>query len=232
MNKKYISIIGVIIALLIAAGGYFIIINNPKPEPNNSTNDQVVNSIDENSKILVTYFSVPETDEADNMTSDEDNSTVVIDGEVLGNTQYVATLIKTQTNSDIVRLEPQAPYPTNHDDLLERASEEMNSDKTVELATTIDNFDNYDIIFVGYPIWNADIPPVIDTFLESYDFNNKTVIPFSTHGGSGLAGTPETIANKLTNANVITNAFTLSRNNMENAPSAVENWLQEINIVK
>lgn len=223
MNKKYISIIRVIIALLIAAGGYFIIINNPKPEPNNSTNDQVVNSIDENSKILVTYFSVPETDEADNMTSDEDNSTVVIDDEVLGNTQYVATLIKTQTNSDIVRLEPQAPYPTNHDDLLERASEEMNSDKTVELATTIDNFDNYDIIFVGYPIWNADIPPVIDTFLESYDFNNKTVIPFSTHGGSGLAGTPETIANKLTNANVITNAFTLSRNNMENAPSAVEN---------
>lgn len=232
MNKKYISIIGVIIALIITVGGYFIINNNSKPEANNNANDQIVNSIDENSKILVTYFSVPETDEADNMTSDEDNSTVVVDGEVLGNTQYVATLIGTQTNSDVVRLEPQDPYPTNHDDLLERASEEMNSDETVELATTIDNFDNYDMIFVGYPIWNADIPPVIDTFLESYDFNNKTVIPFSTHGGSGLAGTPETIANKLTNANVITNAFTLSRNNMENAPSAVENWLQEINIVK
>lgn len=232
MNKKYISIIMVIIALIIAVGGYFIINNNSKPETSNNTSDQVANTIDENSKILVTYFSVPETDEADNMTSDEDNSTVVVDGEVLGNTQYVATLIKTKTNSDIVRLEPQDPYPTNHDDLLERASEEMNSDETVELATTIDNFDDYDVIFVGYPIWNADIPPVIDTFLESYDFNNKTVIPFSTHGGSGLAGTPETIANKLTNANVITNAFTLSRNNMENAPSAVENWLQEINIVK
>lgn len=66
------------------------------------------------------------------------------------------------------------------------------------------------------------------TFMDLYDFSGKTVIPFSTHGGSRLAGTIKSIKNQLTNANVITNAFTLSRNRMENAPSEVLNWLREI----
>lgn len=76
------------------------------------------------------------------------------------------------------------------------------------------------------------MPQILYTFLESYDFTGKTVIPFSTHGGSGLAGTVDTISEKLDGATVLENAFTLSRNSMESAPNEVESWLRDINMLE
>ncbi len=74
------------------------------------------------------------------------------------------------------------------------------------------------------------MPQILYTFFELYDWNGKTVIPFSTHGGSGLAKTVSTIKNKLTKANVENNAFTISRNNMERAEEEIKAWLKEINV--
>ena len=247
MNKKVITLIIVVALLAIIGIVYFITSKNNENSRNQTISDSNINlgNIEENNseidsenqtenatneglKTLIVYFSVPETEDPNNMTQDEDNSTVVVDGEVLGNTQYVAQLIGEYTGGDIFRLEPVDTYPTNHDDLLRRAAEEMRNDARPEINGTIENFDEYDVIYVGYPIWNADLPPIINTFLEQYNFDRKTVVPFCTHGGSGLAGTPETISDKLPNSTVIQNAFSLSRTNMDNAPSEVENWLQEI----
>lgn len=136
-----------------------------------------------------------------------------------------------QTGGVVFRLEPTDPYPTNHDDLLERAREEMDSNVRPEISNAPENLDDYDIIFIGYPIWNADLPPIINTFLEKYNFDGKTIIPFCMHGGSGLAGTPSRIANKLQNSTVITNGFSLSRTRMETAPTEVDSWLREINVI-
>lgn len=72
------------------------------------------------------------------------------------------------------------------------------------------------------------MPQILYTFLESYDFRNKNVYLFSTNGGSGLAGTVDTIIKKLDKANVNQNAFTLHRDNMEKAPSEVEKWLNNL----
>lgn len=69
---------------------------------------------------------------------------------------------------------------------------------------------------------------ILYTFFESYDFNNKTVILFSTHGGSGLARIVSTIKNKLIGVNVESRGFTLSRNNIEQAPEEIKSWLKEI----
>lgn len=82
----------------------------------------------ESGKILVVYFSMPETTDPDNMTEEEDNSVVVIDGEVLGNTQYVAYVIQENTGADIFRIEPATPYPTDHDTLVDLAAEEQDQD--------------------------------------------------------------------------------------------------------
>lgn len=71
---------------------------------------------------LVVYFSMPETTSPDNMTQEEDNSVVVIDGEVLGNTQYVAYVIQENTGADMFRIEPETPYPTDHDTLVDLAA--------------------------------------------------------------------------------------------------------------
>ena len=248
MNKKtIIAIIFIIVVIAIIGVVYFFTGNNSNEnnanqtisdpnvnlnnaDDNNVTNDenQTGDTTNEGLKTLVVYFSVPETDDPNNMTQDEENSTVVVDGQVLGNTQYVAQLIGEYTGGDVFRLEPVDEYPTNHENLLQRAADEMRSDARPEIKDTIENFDEYDVIYVGYPIWNSDLPPIINTFLEQYNFDGKTVVPFCTHGGSGLSGTPRTIADKLPNSTVITNGFSLSRTNMESAPSEVESWLQEI----
>ena len=226
------TIIGVVVAviLVVVIAAVYVINSGDSTSSDNLVNN-VPNQINGDSNVLVAYFSLPETDDASNMNEDEENSTIVVDGEVLGNTQYVAMLISENTNGDLYRIEPINPYTTNHDDLTDQALEEQQSDARPEIKDPLESIDDYDVIFVGYPIWWGDMPQILYTFLESYDFTGKTVIPFSTHGGSGLAGTVSTISNKLDGATVVENAFTLSRNNMEDAPSEVEGWLKEINMI-
>lgn len=230
-NKKLlISIVVVIIVALI--GGIVVFRNNT--EKSNTNNENETTSVSpittEDKNILVAYFSVPETEKTENLTQDEENSTVIVNGKTLGNTQYVANLISEKTGGELYRIEPVNAYPTNHDELLDRAMDEMRANDGLEIKDPLTNLNDYDIIFLGYPIWNADLPPIIHTFLDENNFDGKTVIPFSTHGGSGLADTVRTISETLTNADVISNGFTLSRSDMETAPDEVNSWLETIGI--
>ena len=238
MNKKII--IGIIIFIVVAlgTGGYFLVnINKSNAPKETKESEEQVNVGNENSKVntdskksLVVYFSVPETDDPNNMTTEEENSAIVVDGKVLGNTQYVAMLISKNTGADIYRIEPKTPYTTDHETLVAIAKDEKINDARPEIKSKISNFDDYDIIYIGYPIWWSDMPKILYTFMELYDFSSKTVIPFSTHGGSELAGTVSTIKNKLSSATIEENAFTMSRDRMEDAPKAVEYWLKEIGV--
>lgn len=237
MNKKLIiGIAAVILVVIVGIVSYFLINkNNAAPTTTKEPDEKVIvgngnTKIDANGKkSLVVYFSVPETDDANKkMTTEEENSAIVVDGKVLGNTQYAAMLISENTKADIYRIEPKTPYTTNHEALVEQASKEQSANTRPEIKNKINNFSDYDIIYVGYPIWWSDMPQIMYTFFELYDFSGKTVIPFSTHGGSGLAGTVSTIKDKLNTATVKENAFTMSRNDMENAPTEIEKWLKEI----
>lgn len=185
-----------------------------------------------NDNILVVYFSMPETSNANNMTQEEDNSVVVIDGEVLGNTQYVAQLIQEKTGSDIFLIKPQIPYTTNHEALVDLAKKEQEDNARPELAATVDNLEQYDVIFLGYPNWWGDMPMVLYTFLESHDLSGKTIIPFNTHGGSGFAGTIHTIAELQPNAILEQNGFTVSRDSVDECEDDVFTWLQELNLTQ
>lgn len=239
MNQKKI-ILGVVLVLilfLVVVGGYRYFYPNGKTDAPKDTKEptEEVRVGDDNheskdgKKSLVVYFSVPETtDPNKKMTTEEENSVIVVDGKVLGNTEYVALLIQENTNADIYRIEPKTPYTTNHSDLVNQAKEEQNKNLRPEIKNKISNFDDYDIIYIGYPIWWSDMPQILYTFLELYNFDGKTVIPFSTHGGSGLSGTVSTIQNKLKGAKVESNAFTMYRDNMEEAPEEIKSWLKEI----
>lgn len=248
MNKKVI--IGIILAIIVVAIIVaLVVVNNKNDESSNltATNEMNVNKNENNldndeeekeiettsngdSKILVAYFSVPETDNPNNMTREEENSAIVVNGEVLGNTQYAAMLISEKTGGDIYRIEPKTPYTTDHEKLVDQAKEEQNDNARPEIKDKVENFDDYDVIFVGYPNWWGDMPMILYTFLESYDFSGKTVVPFNTHGGSGLSSTVRTITNKLSNAKVEKNAITISRNNMEQASNEIDKWLKDIGI--
>lgn len=185
-------------------------------------------------KSLVVYFSMPETTDPDesNMTQEEDNSVVVIDGEVLGNTQYVAYVIEENTGADIFRIEPETPYPTDHDTLVDLASDEQAENARPAIKDQIENFEQYDTIFVGYPNWWGDMPMILYSFFDSYDFAGKTIIPFNTHGGSGFSSTISTIAELEPDAEVNENGLTISRNDVQEAESDILTWLENLGYTK
>lgn len=179
-------------------------------------------------KVLVAYFSMPETTNPNNMTTEEDNSAVVINGEVLGNTQYMAQVIQRETNADIYRIEPRNPYPTDHTTLVAQAREEQDQDARPAIKDSISNFDSYDTVFIGYPIWWSDLPQILHTFFDTYDFSGKTVIPFSTHGGSSFAGTPATIQSLEPGAKML-DGLTISRNDIQDAAQEIASWVHGLN---
>ena len=182
----------------------------------------------EGKKTLVVYFSLPETANPNNMTQEEANSTVVINGEVLGNTQYVAYLIQKNTGADIFRIEPKTPYPTNHKTLVDLAKAEQNNKARPELAAKVESLEQYNVIFLGYPNWWGDMPMILYSFLENHNLSGKTIIPFSTHGGSGFSNTINTIAALQPNANVIKNGFTVSRDTVQNSADDVAGWVKKL----
>ena len=171
-----------------------------------------------NEKNLVVYFSMP-----DNV----DDSTVVIGGETLGNTQYMAYVIEETVDADIFRIEPETPYPTDHDTLVDLAKEEQNNNARPKIKDTIENFDTYENIFVGYPNWWGDMPMILYSFFDEYDFSGKTIIPFNTHGGSGFSGTISTIKELEPNAKVL-EGKSISRNDIQDAEQEIIDWVKSL----
>lgn len=150
---------------------------------------------------------------------------MVADGQVLGNTEYVAQLIQQETGGDLFAIETVQEYPGSHDPLLEFAYNEKADNARPELATQIENLDDYDTIFLGYPNWNADLPMPLYTFLESYDFSGKTIIPFTTHGGSGFSRTLQTIADLQPDAALVEDGLSIPRGDVPDAQSEVTDWV-------
>lgn len=181
-----------------------------------------------NGNILIAYFSVMETDGVDTVAG---ASRVAVNGEVLGNNQYIAQIIQQETGGDLFSIETVQEYPTTHEPLLEFAYEEKADNARPELVTQIEDPDSYDVIFLGFPNWNADLPMPLYTFLEEYDFSGKTIIPFTTHGGSGFSRTIQTISELQPDATVISDGLSISRNSVSGAESDVVNWVSSLNII-
>ncbi len=177
------------------------------------------------SNILIAYFTVPETDGVDTVAG---ASRVVTGNDVMGNTQFVATEIQKDLGGDLFAIQTVQDYPGTHEALLDFAYDEKSRNARPELASHIENLDNYDYIFVGYPNWNADLPMPLYTFFDEYDFSGKTIIPFVTHGGSGFSSTVRTIEELEPNATVIESGLSLSRNNVANAQADIEAWADSL----
>lgn len=201
-------------------------------EEQTPTEDQETADTTESGKSLVVYFSMPETTDPDNMTQEEDNSVVVIDGEVLGNTQYVAYVIQENIGADIFRIEPETPYPTDHDTLVDLAAEEQDNNARPAIKDSIEDLEQYDTIFIGYPNWWGDMPMILYSFFDQYDFSGKTIVPFNTHGGSGFSNTISTIAELEPSAEVNEDGFTVSRNNVQEAEQDIISWLNDLGYTK
>ena len=139
-----------------------------------------------NHKVLIAYFSELLPDGTDANTS---ASRVVAGNRLYGSVEYMATVIGEATGGDMVRIQTESPYPGNFDDLATQADNERQNGIHPTLSTSIEGFDYYDVVFVGYPIWWYQMPMPMYSFFDRYDFSGKTIIPFSSHGGSGWSGT-------------------------------------------
>lgn len=157
-------------------------------------------------------------------------SIVVRDGEILGNVEYMAQTIQQAVGGDLLRIETVEEYPLEHEALVDFAAEEQEADARPALATQIENLEQYDTIFLGYPNWWGDMPQALYTFLESYDLSGKTIIPFCPHGGSGFSRTQSTIAELQPNATVREDGLTLSRNDVADSAEQVTAWAQGLGL--
>ena len=140
--------------------------------------------------ILVAYFS----------RADENYNVGTIDK---GNTQIVAEYIASEVGADSFHIETVTPYPAGYDDCCDVAKQELTDKARPEIQGSVENMEQYDIVFLGYPIWWGDMPMAVYTFMDSYDFSDKVVIPFNTHEGSGESGTYSAIGSYLPNAQVL-----------------------------
>lgn len=179
-------------------------------------------------KVLVVYFSVPETDGVD---ASSGASRVIKDGKLQGNTEYVASVISETTGSDLFEIKTVHTYPGLHKALIDATKVEIDNNARPKLATHIKNLKDYDVVFVGFPNWWYDMPMPLYTFFDEYDFSGKTVIPFCTHGGSRFSGAIKTIRELEPRATVL-DGYSVARDRVADSEEGILKWLEKIGMKK
>ena len=211
---------------LLCASLVFASCNGDDNDINTSTEEVVPG---ENHHILVAYFSEPLPDNGvDAATS---ASRLIVNGDLYGSVEYMATVIGEATGGDMVRIQTATPYPEDYSSLADQANQERQNGVHPALATNIENFADYDVIFVGYPIWWYQMPMAMYSFFDAYDFSGKTIVPFSSHGGSGWSGTVDDIAGMEPGATMV-NGYSISRNSVAGSEEGIREWLQSIGMLE
>lgn len=141
-----------------------------------------------------------------------------------GNTEQIAQLIAEETGADLFEIAPATPYTDDYNELLDIAQQEQADNARPELAAQVENWDSYDTVFVGYPNWWSDAPMAVYTFLESYDWTGKTLVPFNTSASGGFGRSLSGIGESAAEAEILEGiAFTESE--LPNAESCITEWL-------
>lgn len=146
-----------------------------------------------------------------------------------GNTETVANMIAEETRGTLFAIVPETPYPEEYSACTTVAQQEQNDNARPALATHVENMDEYEVIFVGYPIWWGTMPMMLFTFLEEYDFNGKTIVPFCTSGGTGLGRSVSDIRTLCPDATVA-DGFTVSGSSAATAQDRVADWIAGLNL--
>lgn len=158
----------------------------------------------ENSSTDVENTDVPESQPEGTKASDVQESKVLVAYfSATNTTEGVAEHIANGLHADLYEIVPKDPYTDadlNYNDNNSRTTIEMNDpDARPAISGSVENMEQYDTVFIGYPIWWGEAPKIISTFMESYDFSGKTIVPFCTSGGSGI-GSSATNLEQLTSS--------------------------------
>ena len=146
----------------------------------------------------------------------------------VGNTKLVADEIQKVTGGDEFEIVADKNYDLPYNDLINVAKEETEKGEKPSFKGEIKNIDDYDTVFIGGPIWWGTYPRVMFTFFGKYDLNGKTIIPFSTHEGSGLGSVVEDLKTIYPNA-TFKEAFSIYGTETRKDLSKVDKWLKRLN---
>ena len=144
-----------------------------------------------------------------------------------GNTRKLAEEIQKVVGGDLFAIEMVEPYPKVYSEVLKASKPDWENKIKPPLKNKVDDFDAYDVIFIGSPNWFGTMTPPVFSFLAEYDFAGKTVIPFMTHGGGGasqgFAETAEAVPNSTT-----LEGLALSRSHLDDMKKLVNKWLKKL----
>lgn len=184
----------------------------PSELPSNDTSAGEENETDENrtsdtktDKILVVYFSRS------------------------GNTKGMAESVAELTGGTLFAIEPSVPYSENYQETVDRHKKELADNARPEIAHTVDNWVEYKTVFVGFPLWSGNAPMIIHSFMESYDFSGKTVIPFGTSGGSSGETAYRNLANAYPDV-VFKDGLNLTGSQISAPKVPVTTWLESLGL--
>lgn len=149
----------------------------------------------------------------------------------VGNTEVTAKKIQKLTGSDIFQIRTVKSYPEDYTETTNVAQEEKRENARPELTEIVDDMDSYDVIYIGYPNWYGTMPMAVFTFLESYDFSGKTIIPFCTHEGSGMGNSERDIKKLCPNANVLS-GLAIRGGSVDRADKDIANWLKNLDLMQ
>lgn len=217
MNKKIVALIVAIVVIALVGCGIWMISSKSNNESSNNTSSNTNNTTNNNANN-------EENNNSENIVSDK--NVAVIYFSASGTTKGVAETISNETGADLIEIVPKEKYTSadlNWNDSKSRTSIECNDSKSrPEIANQI-NVDNYDVIYLGYPIWWGDVPHIILTFMDTYKLDGKTVIPFCTSGGTGISGSMNTLRNYNKNVNWI------DGKRLSTSDSEIKSWLNSLN---
>ncbi|WP_373166191.1 flavodoxin [Agathobaculum sp. Marseille-P7918] len=159
----------------------------------------------------------------------EEGGTLVAYFSWSGNTQQMAEIIAQETGADLFEIATATPYTDDYNELLDIAQQKQGEDARPELNAQVENWDSYDTIFVGYPNWWSDAPMAVYTFLESYDFTGKTLIPFNTSASGGFGRSLTGIEESAVGATIL-EGLDLTEGELGDAQNRVTTWLDSLGL--
>lgn len=176
------------------------------------------------SNVLVAYFSW-----ADNAVLDEDVDAVSSPSVTApGNVQELAGWVQEETGGDLFSIRVTDPYPSDWDECLDRANEERGEDARPQLQENVENLDDYDTVFLGYPNWWYGVPMALLSFLEENNLSGKQVYLFCSHGTGGLADSVDIIEEEAPDAEISDNIFDCYEEDASSSQGEIQSWVEEL----
>lgn len=144
-----------------------------------------------------------------------------------GNTEYVAKIIHDSVAGDMFQIDTVTPYPSNYYATTDVAKKELQSNARPALSKKLDSIADYNLIYLGYPNWWSTMPMVVWTFLESFDWSGKIIVPFCTHGGGGSGRSEKDIATLCPGARVL-KSLAIAGANVRASQRDIAQWIEHV----